>query len=373
VNVMERTDGEDERRTKRQKEIDRLQALVDMRPDTDDGFRFGGVLLSDAIQQCVTAFKLLEPFHRDNLKPACYELTIGDQYAVSGKIFSDQSELTIKPFEVAIIKTHETINMPRFLIGRWNIKVALAYKGLVWVGGPQVDAGYVGHLFCPIYNLSDKDVTLFRGDPIAVIDFVGTTEFHLKKSKCYPFPPKRVLFEEYAPKELVSGLVKKAVVRLDAAEEQIQQTTRDVKGQIQSTHKRVDDFVTLTFAALAILFAAISTLVVGKESSPTWPYIGVFLLSGLAIFLAGGAWIRAKTEGRLFGRLTQILALVLLILAFAFQMSWINNQRHRIDELVKRVGELETKIPATTQAPTNAVPPQVKPSAPRSQTPQNQP
>ena len=48
--------------------------------------------------------------------------------------------------------------MPRFLIGRWNIRVTVAYKGLLWVGGPQVDPGWVGHLFCPIYNLSDQEV-----------------------------------------------------------------------------------------------------------------------------------------------------------------------------------------------------------------------
>jgi deoxycytidine triphosphate deaminase len=363
---MERADGDDEPRTKRQKEVDRLRALFNMRPPTDEGFRFNGVLLSDAIEQCVTAFKLIAPFHTDNLKPACYELTIGDQYAIAGEVYSDKSELTIKPFEVAIIKTHETINMPRFLIGRWNIKVSLAYKGLVWVGGPQVDAGYVGHLFCPIYNLSGKVVTLFKGDPIAVIDFVGTTEFHPNKSKCYPFPPKRVLFEEYSPKELVSGLVTGATARLDSVESQLAKNIGDVKGQIQNTHKRVDDFVSLTFAAVAILFAAISVLVVGKES-PTWPYIGVFLLSGLAIFLAASAWVKSRTEGRAFGRSVRVIVVVLLVVALAVHLVWIRDQRKKIDELSNKVHELEMKMSAATLAPTRTVTPQVRTSAPGSE------
>src|SRR2546425_242019 len=198
---MEKEDGHDSPKTRRQREVDRLRELFEKRPSTDEAFDFQGVLLSDAIERCVQAFDLIKPFNPENLKPACYKLTIGDEYAVGGEInpLSDESgknEIKIRPFEVAIIKTHETINMPRFLIGRWNIQVSRAYQGLIWVGGPQVDAGYVGHLFCPIYNLSDQDVSLFKGQPIAVIDFVGTTSFH-PESKKYPFPPDRVLFEEY--------------------------------------------------------------------------------------------------------------------------------------------------------------------------------
>jgi len=100
------------------------------------------------------AFGLISPFSKEHLKPANYKLRIGDEYAIKGEIkqLSDkpgENQITIEPFDVAVIKTLETINMPRFLIARWNIRVQLAYEGLLWVGGPQVDAGYIGHHCCP--------------------------------------------------------------------------------------------------------------------------------------------------------------------------------------------------------------------------------
>src|SRR5713226_2043810 len=105
-------------KTRREKERERLLALRAKRPEDDRDFPFSGILLSDAIKHCVDSFDLIRPFDEKNLKPANYKLRIGNQYAIGGKIYelSDEAhdEITIKRFEVAVIKTLETINMPRF-------------------------------------------------------------------------------------------------------------------------------------------------------------------------------------------------------------------------------------------------------------------
>ena len=118
--------------------------------------RATGVLLSDQIEYYCQHFKLIDPFLKDNLKPAAYELRVGYKYSVAGKTrgLAFEEELVIPKFEVAVIEILETINMPHFLIGRWNIRTKWAYRGLIWVGGPQVDPGYRGKLLCPIWNLS---------------------------------------------------------------------------------------------------------------------------------------------------------------------------------------------------------------------------
>lgn len=157
-----------------------------------------GVLLSDEIESYVKSCKLIYPFKKENLKPAAYKLTIGDEYSVGGEIrhlTDDPSDMIrIPAFQVAVIKTAETLNLPRFMIARWNIRVHMAYEGLLWVGGPQVDAGWVGHLFCPIYNLSSNEVTLRIGEGIATIDFVKTTPF-TPGGKCVEYErPQTMLF-----------------------------------------------------------------------------------------------------------------------------------------------------------------------------------
>ncbi len=269
--------------TKRQQdEADRLKAVrvleKDPHPDKT------GVLLSDEIEFYVRQSQLICPFAEDNLKPAAYELTVGDEAVVGGKPcrLSDcwpNHSLSIPAFEVAVIKTAETLNLPRFLIGRWNIRVAWAYKGLVWVGGPQVDPGYVGHLFCPIYNLSNKEVSIKRGQPIAVLDFVKTTEFDPNKGEekweRYPRPPKRLVIEDFGIDDFRSGPV-------------------ETKDKLERIEKKVDSFIPFVFPILAILMAAIGLpyLAGSKTIQPDIRTLDAFTLfcSLLALILSVFNW-----------------------------------------------------------------------------------
>jgi hypothetical protein len=143
--------------------------------------------------------------------------------------------------------------MPRYMIARWNIRVKHAYSGLLWVGGPQVDPGYVGHLFCPIYNLSDKPVKLHVGDHIALIDFVKTTHFDPAKPetelKKYPFPPKRLFIEEYGIDDLRSALFTTAGQKLAEFEE-----------RINNVEYRFLVFTQLSFAIFALVIALVALI-----------------------------------------------------------------------------------------------------------------
>jgi deoxycytidine triphosphate deaminase len=294
-------------------------------------------LLSDTISHYCDWFQLISPFDEKNLKPACYKLTIGDEYAMDGKICPlpdkpGQNAVRIPPFAVAIIKTAETINMPPFLIGRWNIQVSRAYQGLVWVGGPQVDAGYVGHLFCPIYNLSDKEVVLYRGEAIAVIDFEKTTKFREGKSKLYRDGqlPENVLFEDYKPQQLGSGLVKHAA-------------------QIRSIQERVDNFVSLTFGVIAVLFAALAIFVARQDITPVWNP-SLLLICSLAIFLSASAWLKSRAEGRYFGRVVQIILILLLLVGLGSEFRRRQNLRRDMDNLQGQFLELKRSLAVHPQS-----------------------
>ena len=220
-----------------------------------------GVLLSDDIEFYVRKGKLIYPFDRTNLKPAAYELTVGDEAMLGGKYYrlggsTGTHQLEIKPFQVAVIKTGETLNLPRFLIGRWNIRVAWAYKGLVWVGGPQVDPGYVGNLFCPLYNLSNRTVRIKRGDPIAIMDFVKTTPFETKKGneewKRYRRPPKRVIIDDFDIDDFQSALFHQS---------------EEIKTELKEMRDKINTFTTLVFGVIAILMAAIAIPYLGVENT----------------------------------------------------------------------------------------------------------
>lgn len=276
---------------RRAREKDRLRALAELRPAVDD-YPGHGVVLAEGIQSYCVNFKLISPFEKRNLKPANYKLRVGDQYAINGKILplSDEDgkdELIIPPFAVAVLKTYETINMPQFLIARWNIQVQKAYDGLLWVGGPQVDAGFVGHLACPIYNLSAHDVKLRYRDSFAVIDFVKTTPYVQGESMDYdPVPPDRVLFEDYHPENLESGLVTLSTPRLDTFATELQDLQKSMNERMKTLEDRAMAQAGIGLTLIGILFAALAILVTNTSNHiSVWNYVAV-CIAVLALLLA---------------------------------------------------------------------------------------
>jgi deoxycytidine triphosphate deaminase len=240
---------------KRKEERARLAQMAPSEDDPNPDVR--GILLSDQITYFARNHQLISPFNPENLKPAGYELTVGDEYFLSGEFLQLAGRITIPPFEVAVIKTGEILRLPRYMIARWNIRVRHAYSGLLWVGGPQVDPGYVGHLFCPIYNLSDKPVTLNLGDPLALMDFQKTTFYDKNKPKDelvrYVFPPQRVILEDYGIDDLRSALFTRAGRKLEEFDE-----------SIKNLESR---FVTFTQISFAIFALVIGLLALSSKSS----------------------------------------------------------------------------------------------------------
>lgn len=250
---------------KRREELARIGQLhsseIDPHPD------FHGVLLSDEITFYANNHGLISPFSPENLKPAAYELTIGNEYFIDGEYLpldngnkNLNSKIEIPPFQVAVIKTAETLCIPRYMIARWNIKVSHAYLGLLWVGGPQVDPGYKGHLFCPLYNLSDKTVTLHMGETIAVIDFVKTTPFDASKSKnlvIYPSLPKRPILQDFGINDLRSALFTKAGQRIT-----------EFDSDIKNLETRFTTFTQISLTVFSFVLASIATISkIGAENA----------------------------------------------------------------------------------------------------------
>lgn len=240
----------------------------------------GAVLLRDEIIHYVTEVQppLIELFDENNLEPACYHLRLGRECRVSGKdrnLSEKDPMLEIEPHDMAVVSTYEKVNIPGSLIARWNLRVTLVYEGLIWVGGPQVDPGYEGHLYCPLYNFSNRKVELVYKAPIFTIDFVKTT----------PFGEGCTVWERTKPDSLGAH----DIHRLQSA---TSEHFKKMGDSIQQMGERTERFQSVVFLVLAIVVAAVAVIaslgIFGLYEIPSVnKYIGISIgLSGIAFLLA---------------------------------------------------------------------------------------
>ena len=262
-----------------------------------------GVLLSDKIERYVSSHSIIDPFDEDCLEPAGYQMRVGQSYyhGPDKKLLSEGDTLVIKPYDVVVIETAERVRIPRFMIARWNIKVKLAYKGLLWVGAAQVDPGYVGYLSCPIYNLSTRTVQLRKGDKLALIDFVKTTPYD--EDTCQPFPsmPPRGIGD------VASGGLESA---LSEYKERVESELSKYKERVDDAKRAADEakaqstyFSVLVITVLSILFAVLVGSEAGLGVNWGWlKYLGIivialsFSLSLLALYLSWRSGKRPRRE-----------------------------------------------------------------------------
>lgn len=160
----------------------------------------GGLVGKNWLTPLIRAGALLDQAQLDEIEPASYDLRLGSEVWCQG----DRHDLTeqepffkIPPYSYAIVKAEEIARIPRFMAGRFDLKVSLFFKGVLLSNGPQVDPGYEGALFCTLFNGRDAHAELKRGDHFATIEFCtlgnrvdGYIGQHQAKKKLNDFLPE---------------------------------------------------------------------------------------------------------------------------------------------------------------------------------------
>ncbi|WP_297509325.1 dCTP deaminase [Thermococcus sp.] len=116
---------------------------------------------------------LIEPFSEESLQPAGYDLRVGDEAYVEGKLVDVKGEgkVTIPPGSYALILTLERVKLPDGVMGDMKLRSSLAREGLLG-SFAWVDPGWDGKLTLGIYNASHEAVDLEYGERFVQIAFV---------------------------------------------------------------------------------------------------------------------------------------------------------------------------------------------------------
>lgn len=144
-----------------------------------------GVLLNDYIEAYSRKTGLIEIEDGDGdtfekqLQPASYTMRVGKEYYKDGETYTlaEGQKIEIPPNGLVYVRLLEKVNIPYYMIARFNLTVKQVYRGLLLGTGPQVDPGFSGHLNCPIHNMTTQPKALRYGQGLGTIDFSKTTPF----------------------------------------------------------------------------------------------------------------------------------------------------------------------------------------------------
>ncbi len=134
----------------------------------------GGVLPKNIIQMLMGCGTLVKSGEFGNIEGASYDIRLGDKYWQNGKaneLNEDSPFIKIEPYDFAVVTSMELFDLPKDVVGRFDLTVGYFLKGLILSNGTQVDPGYRGDLLCLLFNASGKAVELKRGKDYATIEF----------------------------------------------------------------------------------------------------------------------------------------------------------------------------------------------------------
>ena len=120
---------------------------------------------------------LIENYDIESIEGASYDLKLGKQYTKNGEmleITAPKIDITLEPGEFALLTSFEKINMPLNLIGHNGLMSKWTRQGLMSLFSPQIDPGFRGRLFVPVYNAGDVNISIPLESKIFTIEFVKT-------------------------------------------------------------------------------------------------------------------------------------------------------------------------------------------------------
>lgn len=137
--------------------------------------RVGTLADTDILDLCQAGRLIIDHFDPANVKQACYELRASSVYYDLARgdakyELMDGQYILIKPKQLVVIITLESLDLPADIIGRVLTKGKLFSVGLLPVN-TYADPGFYGQLGMVFYNLSNNFLKILPGEAIAKVEF----------------------------------------------------------------------------------------------------------------------------------------------------------------------------------------------------------
>lgn len=238
-----------------------------------------GVLIKSDIQN----LKLIEfpdgEREEDRLcfKAASYDLRLGSQYVLPGvmedgtvnlKILdcAESGDLFIEPFTSVVVSTYEVVKLPANVVGKFNLRIKQALRGLIVQMGTQVEPGYEGRLFALLQNLTAERIKI----KYKHLEYrLFTIEFTYTTAPADVTPNKILGMEAFLPAIGVRstfGAFDAIMRRLQAHVEDTKRSEDDIYEKIKNSKRdletKIDKEITAAGPRFLAIYGVILTLAV---------------------------------------------------------------------------------------------------------------
>lgn len=214
---------------------------------------------------------------------AAYNLRVNDkEIVIDGNVYNDDNPynyqlnegfIKLPAKKVSIISTIEKLKMPKDLCAIVGITFSFSRKGLISLFGPQVDPGYHGPFYAVVYNTSDKDVYLKKGDQLFKM-IVMRVEGSIKTKSHYSGSIFRNLSEE------LKELTKDETIGKSILENRIDSLSKKIGGVDEKVEEVASGYRNIVWFGIFLVSASIFGVVLS------------FLLANYTTItsLKGGDW-----------------------------------------------------------------------------------
>ncbi len=115
----------------------------------------------------------IEPLDPRDIQPCSVDLHMGDTFVVNGNSETIKADyITLEPGAFVLATTKEYARLGDDILGRLEGKSSIARLGLIiHTTAGFIDPGFEGEITLEMVNLSNKDITIDAGSPIAQICF----------------------------------------------------------------------------------------------------------------------------------------------------------------------------------------------------------
>ncbi|MGB9500083.1 MAG: hypothetical protein ACKVE4_10120 [Dissulfuribacterales bacterium] len=213
------------------------------------------------IAKYVAKTGMIYPFDPNKLKPASYEVKLGNEvlyWDEKGekrhlKDLKPKDSIKIRQNSITYVGVETKFILPLYIALRFNLIITHVHRGLLLGTGPLIDPGFDGLLMIPIHNLTTNDYIFRPGDDLIAVEFTKLSPDKILENDNSLIEKEKYDKNVKKPDLTFNDYIENAIKPLTSVESSLEQTIGKAKKEVDKAKRNVNIITISAFIAAAVL------------------------------------------------------------------------------------------------------------------------